>query len=58
MDLYSQWAEYATGPTPSTLLRTGEVGITLIYGSMYGNTEKMMNTVAQGISQEKREGCR
>jgi anaerobic nitric oxide reductase flavorubredoxin len=27
-----------------------EVGITLIYGSMYGNTEKMMNAVAQGIS--------
>jgi anaerobic nitric oxide reductase flavorubredoxin len=44
VDLYKQWAEYATGPT--------EVGITLIYGSMYGNTEKMMNAVAQGISQE------
>jgi len=42
--LYKQWAEYATGPT--------EVGITLLYGSMYGNTEKMMNAVAQGISQE------
>lgn len=44
VDLYKQWAEYATGPT--------EVGVTLIYGSMYGNTEKMMNAVAQGISQE------
>ena len=44
VDLYKQWAEYATGPT--------EVGITLIYGSMYGNTEKMMNAVAQGISKE------
>jgi len=44
VDLYKQWSEYATGPT--------EVGITLIYGSMYGNTEKMMNAVAQGISQE------
>jgi flavorubredoxin len=44
VDLYRQWAEYATGPT--------EAGITLIYGSMYGNTEKMMNAVAQGISQE------
>jgi anaerobic nitric oxide reductase flavorubredoxin len=44
VDLYRQWAEYATGPT--------EVGITLIYGSMYGNTEKMMNAVAQGISLE------
>ena len=44
VDLYKKWAEYATGPT--------EVGITLMYGSMYGNTEKMMNAVAQGISQE------
>ncbi len=44
VDLYRQWAEYATGPT--------EVGVTLLYGSMYGNTEKMMNAVAQGISQE------
>lgn len=42
--LYKQWAEYANGPT--------EVGITLLYGSMYGNTEKAMNVVAQGISQE------
>jgi anaerobic nitric oxide reductase flavorubredoxin len=29
------------------------VGITLIYGSMYGNTERMMNAVAQGISREE-----
>jgi len=42
VDLYQKWAEYATGKT--------EAGITLIYGSMYGNTEKMMNAVAQGIS--------
>ena len=42
--LYKKWAEYATGPT--------EVGVTLLYGSMYGNTEKMMNAVAQGISEE------
>jgi len=42
VDLYRRWAEYATGPT--------EAGVTLIYGSMYGNTEKMMNAVAQGIS--------
>jgi anaerobic nitric oxide reductase flavorubredoxin len=42
--LYKKWAEYATGPT--------EVGVTLVYGSMYGNTEKMMNAVAQGISEE------
>lgn len=44
VDLYRQWAEYATGTT--------EAGVTLIYGSMYGNTEKMMNAVAQGISRE------
>ncbi len=42
--LYKKWAEYATGST--------EVGVTLVYGSMYGNTEKMMNAVAQGISEE------
>lgn len=42
VELYRRWAEYASGPT--------EAGVTLIYGSMYGNTEKMMNVVAQGIS--------
>ncbi len=42
VDLYRKWAEYATGKT--------EAGITLVYGSMYGNTEAMMNAVAQGIS--------
>jgi anaerobic nitric oxide reductase flavorubredoxin len=42
VDLYKKWSEYATGQT--------EAGITLIYGSMYGNTETMMNAVAQGIS--------
>ena len=44
VNLYKKWAEYATGPT--------EPGVTLIYGSMYGNTEKMMNVVALGISKE------
>ena len=42
VELYQKWAEYATGET--------EAGITFIYGSMYGNTEAMMNAVAQGIS--------
>lgn len=42
VDLYRKWSEYATGET--------EPGVTLVYGSMYGNTEKMMNAVAQGIS--------
>lgn len=44
VELYKKWAEYAAGPT--------EPGITFLYGSMYGNTEKMMNAVAQGISME------
>jgi anaerobic nitric oxide reductase flavorubredoxin len=42
IELYKQWSGYATGVT--------EAGVTLIYGSMYGNTEAMMNAVAQGIS--------
>ncbi|MFC2160189.1 FprA family A-type flavoprotein [Acidobacteriota bacterium] len=40
--LYKKWAEYAVGNT--------EPGVTLIYGSMYGNTEVVMNAIAQGIS--------
>jgi anaerobic nitric oxide reductase flavorubredoxin len=44
VQLYQKWAGYATTP--------GEVGVTLVYGSMYGNTEAMMNAVAQGISDE------
>ncbi|NLG49744.1 MAG: FprA family A-type flavoprotein [Chloroflexi bacterium] len=43
VQLYQQWARYATEP--------GEPGVTLVYASMYGNTEKMMNAVAAGISQ-------
>jgi len=42
VELYQRWARHATGEA--------EVGITLVYGSMYGNTEAMMNAVAQGIS--------
>jgi anaerobic nitric oxide reductase flavorubredoxin len=42
VELYRRWAELSNGG--------GEIGVTLIYGSMYGNTEKMMNAVAQGIS--------
>jgi flavorubredoxin len=44
VELYRRWASYATGPA--------EPGVTLIYSSMYGNTDKMMNAVAQGISRE------
>ncbi len=43
VDLYRRWAECASGKT--------EPGVTLIYGSMYGNTERMMNAVAVGMSQ-------
>ncbi|MBN2552777.1 MAG: FprA family A-type flavoprotein [Spirochaetales bacterium] len=42
IELYKKWSEYATGPT--------EPGITLVYGSMYGNTERVMDVVAQGIA--------
>jgi len=42
VELYRRWAGLAKGG--------GEIGVTLLYGSMYGNTEKMMNAVAQGIS--------
>lgn len=42
VNLYKKWAEYAS--------RKSEPGITLIYGSMYGHTEQMMNAVARGIS--------
>jgi anaerobic nitric oxide reductase flavorubredoxin len=42
VELYSRWAKLAKGG--------GETAVTLIYGSMYGNTEKMMNAVAQGIT--------
>ncbi len=44
VELYRRWAGYAKGP--------GEPGVTLVYASMYGNTEKMMNAVAQGVSAE------
>lgn len=43
VNLYKKWAEFASGNT--------EPGVTLLYGSMYGNTEVVMNAVAQGISQ-------
>ncbi len=42
VQLYKKWAEYASG--------NSEPGVTLVYGSMYGNTDVVMNAVAQGIS--------
>jgi len=44
VELYKKWAGYSSGET--------EQGVTLLYGSMYGNTEMMMNAVAQGLSSE------
>jgi flavorubredoxin len=46
VELYRRWAAAGTGTR-------GEPGITLLYGSMYGNTERMADRVAQGISGEK-----
>lgn len=40
--LYRKWAEYGNSG--------GEKGVTLLFGSMYGNTEIMMNAVAEGIA--------
>jgi anaerobic nitric oxide reductase flavorubredoxin len=42
VSLYKKWAQYASGET--------EPGVTLVHGSMYGNTDVVMNAVAQGIS--------
>lgn len=42
IELYRRWAQYATGER--------EPEVTLLYASMYGNTERVMNAVAQGVS--------
>ncbi len=42
IELYREWSQFADSG--------GGPGITLVYGSMYGNTEKMMNAVAQGVA--------
>jgi len=42
--LYKEWSELAAGP--------GAPGVTLLYGTMYGNTERMMNAMAQGVASE------
>lgn len=41
VELYRTWSQYAASG--------GVPGVTLIYGSMYGNTEEMMNAVAAGV---------
>ena len=42
ISLYKKWAEATTTPS--------EMGVTLVYGSMYGNTEKMLDFVLQGLA--------
>jgi anaerobic nitric oxide reductase flavorubredoxin len=42
VELYQKWAEFGSSG--------GDRGVTLLYGSMYGNTEIMMNAVAEGIA--------
>ena len=44
IELYLKWAKYSQEPA--------ELGVTLLYASMYGNTEKMMGAVVQGLSKE------
>ena len=44
VELYQKWSEYGKGDN--------EKGVTLLYGTMYGNTETMMNYVAKGLSSE------
>lgn len=44
IQLYSQWAAMQSTP--------GKNAVTMLYATMYGNTEKMMNAVAQGIAAE------
>ena len=44
IDLYVKWAKYSSEPA--------ELGVTLLYASMYGNTEKVMGAVAQGLMNE------
>jgi anaerobic nitric oxide reductase flavorubredoxin len=42
IELYQKWANYA--------LQGPDVGVTLLYGTMYGNTEKMVEAVAAGVA--------
>ncbi len=44
IDLYAKWADYAKG--------SGDVGVTLLYASMYGNTAEAMSSVLRGIGSE------
>ncbi|MBN1487287.1 MAG: FprA family A-type flavoprotein [Anaerolineae bacterium] len=42
VELYKKWANYAQS--------SGDPGVTLIYGTMYGNTEHMVEAVAEGVA--------
>ena len=42
IDLYDRWSRYEA-----------EDGVVIVYASMYGNTEKMMETVAHSLESEK-----
>ncbi|MGC9521866.1 MAG: FprA family A-type flavoprotein [Anaerolineae bacterium] len=42
IELYRKWANYA--------LEGPEAGVTLLYGTMYGNTERMVEAVASGVA--------
>ena len=42
IDLYDRWSSLATEPA--------DPGVTLIYASMYGNSESVMEAVAQGVT--------
>ena len=44
LELYSQWAAYDGQP--------GDCGVTLLYASMYANTERFMEVAAQGVLDE------
>jgi flavorubredoxin len=44
LELYTQWASNDSHP--------GDCGVTLLYASMYANTERIMEVVAQGIVDE------
>lgn len=43
VELYQKWASYA--------LEGPEIGVTLLYGTMYGNTEEMVDAVASGVAE-------
>ena len=41
VDLYMRWSSYGKGPA--------EKGVTLLHGSMYGNTDKMVASIKSGL---------